>query len=608
MSLTYRAAVEQTITAGEQIHQIVNGTATTEVTIEDGSKVPSIRKALLDNFYFKDPIAWQTGQTESVFNQLRQFTDGSWWYAPNATAATPISMGLTPIGDVNWVLYSLDATVKLTPQIREALRRSYAASGFTLVQGSFEDGATITDTSDVVLQQNTGRCFNWQGVLPSGGKVIPAGSTPASTGGIGVNKWRDVSEIGFVQLGSGTDNRNFQDKMRDVVSIKDFSPYSASDSNDNTVFVPNGVFPLSAAAGSAISASYYGNGRLETADGNKRGKWFSNVTSAPASIGNHASIDTAFNGDLSKSFFQIEHRVSGSSTLGQPTSGYVYTPEVMPNYTYMFNSSGWNNSTSGNGGRTGVCAYRAKVDQYGQGDAVAFNASVFVTGTKAGSTHWLANPAGVMFNGDMTAEADGVYFNPREMHLDDAGFDVAAVGDVVNMRRTNNTGNKSTVWTAARYQSIGTKPVDNILSATGKFATGIDLSMSSLDFGVNKAAISLKSGDRLYLNNAAVASGNLDADWKTTVFNGDYIEHSTGAVKIVAGGNAGIQVSPTRVIASLPFVVASSTPVVAAGQVGIGASTSTTASAGAISKPSSYAGYLTVNIGGSYFRIPYYNV
>ena len=57
MTLTYQAAVEQTIIAGEQIHQIVNGTATTEITVEDGSKVPSIRKALIDNFYFKDPIA-----------------------------------------------------------------------------------------------------------------------------------------------------------------------------------------------------------------------------------------------------------------------------------------------------------------------------------------------------------------------------------------------------------------------------------------------------------------------------------------------------------------------------------------------------------------------
>lgn len=108
MALTYQAAVEQTITAGEQIHQIVNGTATTEVTVEDGSKVPSVRKALLDNFYFKDPIAWQVGQTENVFNQLRKFTDGTWWYAPSATATNPVSMGSTPIGNPLWKLYPLD--------------------------------------------------------------------------------------------------------------------------------------------------------------------------------------------------------------------------------------------------------------------------------------------------------------------------------------------------------------------------------------------------------------------------------------------------------------------------------------------------------------------
>lgn len=102
---TYSEAVEQTITAGEQIHQIVNGTATTEVTVEDGSKVPSIRKALVDNFYFKDPIPWQVGQTEIVFNQLRQFTDGSWWYAPSATATNPVNMGSTPVGNSRWQPY-----------------------------------------------------------------------------------------------------------------------------------------------------------------------------------------------------------------------------------------------------------------------------------------------------------------------------------------------------------------------------------------------------------------------------------------------------------------------------------------------------------------------
>lgn len=173
---TYSEAVEQTITAGEQIHQIVNGAATTEVTVEDGSKVPSIRKALLDNFYFKDPIAWQAGQTENVFNQLRQFTDGSWWYAPSATASNPISMGVTPVGDPLWKAYSFDAIGKLTPQIRESLRRSYAVAGYRVV-GTFSQGFIYVNANDVGIDEATGKGYTG----PAG--YVPAGTDPTAGGG-----------------------------------------------------------------------------------------------------------------------------------------------------------------------------------------------------------------------------------------------------------------------------------------------------------------------------------------------------------------------------------------------------------------------------------------
>lgn len=175
MALTYQAAVEQTITAGEQIHQIVNGTATTEVTVEDGSKVPSIRKALLDNFYFKDPIAWQVGQTENVFNQLRQFTDGSWWYAPSATAGNPISMGSTPVGDPLWKIYDFDAIGKLEPRIDEALRRSYAEAGYSLIGRFSNAGLVVNTATDVVLWDATGIAYAYSGTLPH---TIGAGETP----------------------------------------------------------------------------------------------------------------------------------------------------------------------------------------------------------------------------------------------------------------------------------------------------------------------------------------------------------------------------------------------------------------------------------------------
>lgn len=181
MSSTYNQAVEQTITAGEQIHQIVNGTATTEVTVEDGSKVPSIRKALLDNFYFKDPIAWQVGQTENVFNQLRQFTDGSWWYAPSATASNPISMGSTPVGDSLWKIYDFDAIGRLEPRINEALRRSYAEAGYHLVDGSFEAGGTLVNNNDVLLHESSGKGFS------GAAGTVAAGTDPSSGGFVDVS-------------------------------------------------------------------------------------------------------------------------------------------------------------------------------------------------------------------------------------------------------------------------------------------------------------------------------------------------------------------------------------------------------------------------------------
>ncbi|MGL5014998.1 MAG: GDSL-type esterase/lipase family protein, partial [Bacteroidales bacterium] len=191
MALTYQAAIEQTITAGEQIHQIVNGTATTEVTVEDGSKVPSIRKALLDNFYFKDPIAWQAGQTEVVFNQLRKFTDGSWWYAPSATVGNPISMGSTPVGNPLWKIYDFDAIGRLEPRIDEALIRSYDEAGYNLATGSFEKGGTLNTSTDVLLYESNGKAYLWTGALP---KSVPPASSPYTTGGVSpTGSWEDVS-------------------------------------------------------------------------------------------------------------------------------------------------------------------------------------------------------------------------------------------------------------------------------------------------------------------------------------------------------------------------------------------------------------------------------
>jgi len=78
----------------------------------------------------------------------------------------------------------------LRNQVRENSRRSYAEAGYNLVDSSFEDGSTLNSYSDVLLHESSGVAYSWGGVLP---KIVPAGSTPANSGGIGPAAWVDQS-------------------------------------------------------------------------------------------------------------------------------------------------------------------------------------------------------------------------------------------------------------------------------------------------------------------------------------------------------------------------------------------------------------------------------
>ena len=77
MSSTYPATsyadgVDLTITSGNQLHEVINGGATTEVTTESGM-VPSVRKAIADSLLFKPTIAWDEGSAETDPLQPRSY-------------------------------------------------------------------------------------------------------------------------------------------------------------------------------------------------------------------------------------------------------------------------------------------------------------------------------------------------------------------------------------------------------------------------------------------------------------------------------------------------------------------------------------------------------
>ena len=293
------------------------------------------------------------------------------------------------------------------------------------------------------------------------------------------------------------------------VSVRDYGAWVDGQHNDSAavgaalatargtaVQVPPGTCYVTALP-EAIVGRFAGEGQILTGDGNRRGRMFARRAAAPSSYGSLDDISTAFNGDLSTVQLAIEHRLDGPATLGQPNTGYLYRHENSAVSLYFQNRSGYNALTDNQGGRTGCSAFNGRVTQEGQGDAVFLSVTGTVFGTKPGSTHFLANPAVLVMDGDLYGFADGTYQEVDEFSHNDAGFDVAVSSTVRNFYRTNNVGAKGAWWVGARYQSNGVKPADAAWQAVGRWNTVLDTTSANL--GATQAAATLAPGQRIYL-------------------------------------------------------------------------------------------------------------
>lgn len=417
---------------------------------------------------------------------------------------------------------------------------------------------TLGGTPATALLKATSITVGWTGRLAL--SRAATGTTGYALIGNGAS---DSSYQGFLQAGSGAATRTWNAKGLDVVSVKDFNAVGDGSTNDTTAvtaadaitsakFVPGGTYATTLGA-TVLNGPYWGFGQIRTGATNKRAPFFCAVSAAPSSFGTHDSADTAFNGDISKSIFQVEHRITGAASLGQPATGYTYTPEAYPHYTYLYNSSGYNQNTGSNVGRTAAVAYRTVVYNAGQGDCVAYNATGFVTGAKPGATSFLANPGATLFNGDLTAGQAGVYLNPFEISLVDGGFDVAGIGAVYNLNRSVSTGALGVWWAGVRVQSIGSADVNAAFSASGKYDVGLDFSNITTD--ASAAAIALKPDDRIY-GNAASSNG-----YYATSLGTNYLTYSSSltAWHFVTGNTSALQIYSTKVLSPLAIVSTSPT-------------------------------------------------
>lgn len=303
------------------------------------------------------------------------------------------------------------------------------------------------------------------------------------------------------------------------------------------------------------SGPLFGNGSSTSKCGGAALPYGISPSAAPSSLASWNSPANAFTGDNSKIGYGVLYQISGAASLGQPATGYQYTDELTPSVVYLYNTSGWNQSTSGNVGRTSATAYRTHVWNHGQGDMQAYNATAFVDTAKAGATNFLANPAASLFGGDISAGAAGVYLNPYETIANDNGFDVAYMGIVVNDNRTNNTGTLGVTHMGFRTQSAGTKPMDAGFSASGPYNIGLDLTpiTTNSSGSYTKAAIALNSQDRIYFNGTNGSQPGIASS-----VGSDYIAYNSGVggLIFVSGNNGSFQVNPGQVTAAVPLAVA----------------------------------------------------
>jgi hypothetical protein len=223
-----------------------------------------------------------------------------------------------------------------------------------------------------------------------------------------------------------------------------------------------------------------------------------NTSVPPSSLGNWSSIGTAFTGDLSHMGFGISRQTTGTA-LGTPVTGYLETPELSAIASYYSNRAGWNQSTSGNSGRTGAQNLYLKDDNYGEGDMTNIFCNGFVDSTRSGATSFLASPEVGCLGGGLYIDATSSFAEGiGDLDLVDQNtVDAAAVAMNFNFTRTNAAGATNNNWWGLSLQNQGTLPIDDDIRSTGATRVGIDF--SALTFpDYTLVSITLSSGGSGY--------------------------------------------------------------------------------------------------------------
>ncbi len=135
-----------------------------------------------------------------------------------------------------------------------------------ITKDSFEDSATLNTANEVLRWESNGEYYRWDGQFP---KVVPPGSTPDSTGGMGKGKWvgvgdaslrSDLSSAGegkgvyLVEGAAKKSGESFTGAV-DTPSLTVKSRFGNLIVGDQPVGVPGAIWPLPDSLRDAVNVS-----------------------------------------------------------------------------------------------------------------------------------------------------------------------------------------------------------------------------------------------------------------------------------------------------------------------------------------------------------------
>lgn len=98
------------------------------------------------------------------------------------------SMGWTYTDRFGVKHYTIEGINYLAQQVMNAF-------GYVTLSGvTFTTGATVSNPNEVLFNTADNTYYKWTGSFAGGAKVVPANSTPQSSGGVGVGKWLSVGD------------------------------------------------------------------------------------------------------------------------------------------------------------------------------------------------------------------------------------------------------------------------------------------------------------------------------------------------------------------------------------------------------------------------------